>query len=1095
LTNVVTFSTTTYKTISTGSNIEFWTLDSEMSVLDSAITGGTWNTSTRVGALGINPEDITIDGDGFITPNTSHAPEELVPGEINESLGINVYTKNSRGGPVVLSSYINIVAGTTTTYTLGIVPPSVDNIMVTFNNNIFTYITGTNFTTSTYTINWATNQIIIPPQTVSGNLGYTIVSIGGGRSDKEAGVIDSASISMSGVSTVQVQSLSSYQTIKSAYVTLNGQKVESTGTGVYYQLTYANSINRRAAVNVYNLPIDKTNTVTAWFFGTFNKYFNEVREETFPITSSTYYTLSYPPGNIEPVAEEAIVELYDPATGRRNILRPPYVDYYKVLNAYSTTFTINNTGTYSLGSRLRVYVNGAELKPGFEYGVVNGTQVSINFGICQVNDVVAILSKPTIPNYDYDITGNVLSLEPGFPIGKQIKVITYNNHDDMFIRTEQFIGLAGRRYQISRPALNSNYVWVIVNGIPLVNILDYEILDDLVTVQISSRFEHTASDKITIISISDSPLATTVLGYRVFNDIFNRTHFKRLSKQNTTYLTQPLSFTDTEIHVADAGVLTPPLVAKNMPGVVIIDGERIEFFTVANNTLGQLRRSTLGTAPSFYSEENTKVIDQGLDQTVPYKENIYKQVLLTSTSTNTYSISAIDYVVNTGTFHQFMNNGITFTDRISAVDQVEVNYGGRRLSKAGTFHQDIAMSYDSPQLKYQGTITSVSLLPATTIIGTGYVLTDTKQVWVYEDSNELESVNGYVYRGLDYRDPEFTIDLICTTSTMVTTTSTLYATTTSVTIPSVPKILNTYTGVSRTYPNSDSNYGPGNLTTYTPSGPIMLMGKKYISSVNGGPLEVVFGKTTSASVSEVGYIVFTDWDVTFNVVNNYYQSLKTSVETTATYLQIVNRENDNPYSVVYKVDNVQRRENAPSRTGPGDDTYFWGLDVTFIGGIISIPDQPLWAGYENNADTGCECQCHPVSTLNVETPLNVDIGWSTDLINSSVDITSSTAILSTATSISTVTTFDQQIKLNIENGVQEGVKLTLVKREIPFVWNDIISSESTKSLVESKSTQARFLQSRPAELPDKYYYGGDPILSENDGYAITTHEGQPLEGY
>jgi hypothetical protein len=851
LTKVVTFNTTTLAPISTGSNIEFWTLDSEMSILDSAIKGGTWNTSTRVGALGINPEDITLDGDGFITADTSHAPEELVPGEVNESLGINVYTKNPQGGPIVLSSYINIVAGSTATQTLGIVPPSVDNIIVTFNNNIFTYITGTNFTPGTYTIDWVTNQIVVPPQAVSGNLGYTIVSIGGGRPTSEAGVIDSSSVSISGTSTVQVQSLSSYQTVKSAYVTLDGQRIESTGTtGVYYQLTYANSVNRRAAVNVYNLPTSKTNTVTAWFFGTYNKYFNEVKEETFPVTGNTYYTLSYPPGDIEPVAAQAIVELYDPATGQRNILRPPHTDYYKVLNAYSTTFTINNTGIYSLGSRLRVYVNGVELKPGFEYSVVGGTQIAINLGICQVNDVVAVLSKPATPNYDYDIVGNVLSLEPGFSTSKQIKVITYNNHDDMFIRTEQFIGLAGRRYQISRPVVNSNYVWVIVNGIPLVNILDYEILDDLVTVQISSRFEHTASDKITIISISDSPLATTVLGYRVFNDIFNRTHFKRLSKQNTTYLTQPLSFTDTKIHVADSSILTPPLVAKNMPGVVIIDGERIEFFTVTGNVLGQLRRSTLGTAPSFYSEENTKVIDQGLDQTVPYKENNYKQVLLTSTSTNTYTISSINQVVNTGTFHQFVNDGITFADDISAVDQVEVNYGGRKLNKVGTFHQDITMSYDSPQLKYQGTVTSVSLLPVTTVMGTGYVVADTNQVWVYEDSTKAESVNGYVYRGLDYREPEFTID-------------------------------------------------------------------------------------------------------------------------------------------------------ANSR----------------------------------------------------------------------------------------------QITLNIENGVQEGVKLTLSKREISLVWNDIVSSEITKSIMESSTTQAKFLQARPAELPDKYYYGGDPALYGNDGYAITTDEDQPLEGY
>jgi hypothetical protein len=265
--------------------------------------------------------------------------------------------------------------------------------------------------------------------------------------------------------------------------------------------------------------------------------------------------------------------------------------------------------------------------------------------------------------------------------------------------------------------------------------------------------------------------------------------------------------------------------------------------------LGQLRRTTLGTAPSFYSEENTKVIDQGLDQTVPYKENIYKQVLLTSTSTNTYSISSTNYVVNTGTYHQFINDGITLVDGIDAQDQVEVNYGGRRLSKVGTFHQDITVFSDTPKFNYQGTVTSISLLPATTVIGDGYVVTDSNQVWIYENSTELESVNGYVYHGLDYRDPEFTIDI-------------------------------------------DS----------------------------------------------------------------------------------------------------------------------------------------------------------------------------------------------------------QQITLNIENGVQEGVKLTLVKREISSVWNDQTNSESTKSLMESSTTQAKFLQARPAELPDKYYYGGDPGLVGDDGYAITTDQDQPIEG-
>ena len=49
--------------------------------------------------------------------------------------------------------------------------------------------------------------------------------------------------------------------------------------------------------------------------------------------------------------------------------------------------------------------------------------------------------------------------------------------------------------------------------------------------------------------------------------------------------------------------------------------------------------------------------------------------------------------------------------------------------------------------------------------------------------------------------------------------------------------------------------------------------------------------------------------------------------------------------------------------------------------------------------------------------------------------------------------------------------------------------------MESETTPARFLQARPAELPDKYYYGGDPALTEDSGFAILDEDNDPLEGY
>ena len=857
VTNRIVVNSATIRDIPVGSTMEFWTLDSNASILDSAIDGGSWTTGTRISALGILPEDITIDGDGFITPNTSHAPEELVPGEINESVGINVYTKNPQGAPTVLSSYVQIIANSTTTQQLSMVPPSINNIIVSFNGNIFTYNTTTNWNNiSEYTINWATNSIVVPPQPVNGQLGYMIVGIGGGRPDKESGVIDSSSVSIIGSTSTQVQSLASRLTVKSAYVTVNGLPITSDSSKTpYYELTYVSSGNRRAAVNVYGLSSSIENTVIAWFFGNFNKYFNEVREETILITNNTNYLLSYLPGNIEPAVEQAIVELYDPTTGYRKILRPPHADYYRVENTFNKQFTINNYGSYTTDERVRVYVNGKELRRGFDYEIISGNQVNIKASL-ELNDVIAIISKPNNSDWDYDIILPYLIISPGSNLtpGKQLRVITYNNHDTMLIRTERFPGVAGRRYRISRPVLDTNYLWVIVNGVPLVNRLDYEVLDDYITVQISSKFEHYDSDNITIISISNANLATTILGYRVFNDIFNRTHFKRLSKQNTTYLTRELNFTDTEIHVADASVLTPPLAAKNIPGVIIIDGERIEFFTITGNVLGQLRRSTLGTAPSFYSEEHTKVIDQSPEQTIPAKETVLSQTQLTSTSTNTYFIFSSPGILNTGTYYQFNNNGIALSANYNAADQIEVIYGGRKLRKAGIFHQDIVTSYDSPKFVLNGSVNSVDQLPITTVLGTGYIVTATNQVWVYENSQELSSVNGYIYHGLDYIPAEFNVTL----------------------------------------------------------------------------------------------------------------------------------------------------SNLPNITA--------------------------------------------------------------------------------------------KLVLNIQEGLKPGVKLTVIKREAT-VWNDIINTSQTRSIMDSITVPAKFIQARPAELPDKYYYGGDVALVDDAGYSITTNDDQPLEDF
>jgi hypothetical protein len=790
-TRVVTFNSTLTASVFPGDVIEFWSYDSSASILDSAIEGGTWNglTGNHVGGLGIRPEDIVIDGDNFITSNTDNAPEEFVPGQSADSVGINVYTKNPTGAPVIFSSNFDVYASNSNTVkVLSITPPAATYITVSFDNKIFAYNTTTNFTTSTeFTINWATNELIIPPQTVNGKLGYTVISIGGGRSDTEAGVIDSDIVTTYD-STAQVQSLSDYNSIKSAYVAVNGIAISATtSTDNYgYMLTHVNEHNYRAAVNVYNLPPGE-NTVQAWFFANDYKYFNEIKEEVFNAGNQAVFELSHPPGNIEPAVAQAIVEIVE--NGQRRRLRPPYISYYEVVGA-GTTFAIDSTrpwppNTFPDKSKVRVYVNGNALTVfDFDLNATAGT-ITIHSEFITLRDVVAIVGLPEAfeltPDgqayqhlYDYDIIGNELRL-PDVHDSGELRVLTFTDHDGMMMRTERFDGNPSRRYKISRAVIDVNYIWVQVNGIPLTSKLDYEILDDQVTVQISDAFVHTQEDDIVISSISSTQLASTILGYRIFTDIFNRTHFKRLSKQNSTYLTQPLKFTDTEIHVADSTVISDPIMHKKMPGVVIIDGERIEFFVKEGNVLKQLRRSTLGTSPSYYSQENTKVIDQSYDQTIPYNENIRRQyhyttstvnniVLDTDSNSYTFVINTTTSVVNTGTQNQVSSDGITLSKNPSfrAVDQVLVYYGGRLLRKDGMYSHDTTLSYDSPQFTVIGSTSTSTKLPDPNIIdlkiGDAYIVTATNQVWIYGESSDVDAVNGFVYRGLRYLPPEFTIN-------------------------------------------------------------------------------------------------------------------------------------------------------------------------------------------------------------------------------------------------------------------------------------------------------------------------------------------------
>jgi hypothetical protein len=431
----------------------------------------------------------------------------------------------------------------------------------------------------------------------------------------------------------------------------------------------------------------------------------------------------------------------------RKRLLPPLTSYYEV-RGNQVTFAIDNkhehpTNTYNMDN-VRVYVNGVQLRPGFDY-TIDGDYSTITVANNLLNNGDALAITGVI-NYEYVITGNLLELAT--PVkNTTLKVTSFTNHDNMMIKTERFDGNAYRKYVLSFPALYDNYVWVYVDGIPLTARYDFEILDDLRTIQLSDSVNNGST--ILITTVNPPSYGSQVLGFRVFNDIFNRSHYKRLSSFYSTTLSQPLHYNDSEIYVTDASKLIPPNPLTNKPGVVLIDGERIEFLFKDGNILRQLRRSTLGTGPAIISNAGTTVLDQSLQQTIETVD---------STLVQTTSTTALIYVINTVT-NSITGDGIKLTPGIPAIDQISVYYGGRQLRKSELVVHDPVKAYDT-------TSSSISILPPefsvdndfpTTVLvtemvtgghvqyGSGWVLhenADTMQIqpgWIMQDAN------GYKY--------------------------------------------------------------------------------------------------------------------------------------------------------------------------------------------------------------------------------------------------------------------------------------------------------------------------------------------------------------
>ena len=634
---------------------------------DTALSGG---DLAYTSARGIAAEEIIVDGDGFVTATTSSGPEEVVPGQILDTLDIKVYTRDSAGQGVISSQ--SYIMDSTLVYDLGVTPNSSDAVIVKVANVILPQ--------TDYTINWAANTVTLNTADLGAEL--SIVTVAQGTQN----ILDFGQL-VGDDSTTEFETTVAWETGATVYASING--VQQTVVAFKSETTPKTVIRFDEVVAtgaVINYTVFAADTQVNY---------SQITKDTFTGNAvTTTFTLANAPLYATPTEHNVIVKI-DNA-----ILNAGYNIQYTIPATNQREFPLEifqmPAGSLDVAD-LKVFLNGVEITTPLQWRFeIANSSITLADNIGLPGELLEIY---VITDGDYRIDSNTITLTTAPASNAVVEIIQFTNHNligierinyDVVARTTlieadvdyiTYNRVTVGEITLRKPAVDAQYVWVSVNGELLTPSVDYSITDDKLKVQLVRQ--PTANDVIDVIHFT-APVSTPKFAYRQFKDMLNRTHFKRLDTAPAK-LAQNLNYYDLRIELDNASELSEPNKGQNLPGVIFIDGERIEYFVKEVNTLRQLRRGTLGTGVKTSHTINTKVYDQNISKTVPYKDQ-----------TLSYNVSYVEEGIK-----KLGANGLTATFGIgypvASINEIEVFVGGVRMRKTALDVFNPATALDSPQ--------------------------------------------------------------------------------------------------------------------------------------------------------------------------------------------------------------------------------------------------------------------------------------------------------------------------------------------------------------------------------------------------------------
>jgi hypothetical protein len=701
---------------------------------DPAILDARYRSSYLDTFLGTRPTDINVDGGAYISPFTSHAPEELVPGAEFDTLDMRVYTtpgsdwlQRGHGFPGAHRRYV--YDGSPLSFE-GIIPNPM--VVVMFNVTL-------GIETEPMIYDWANYQLIDPLYTSPGDtVDVYVTGVGGGNQLMYDTYLGSTLTNGNEIIIPFPTSTAPNPPIDSIYEFLiyNGE------TRLYQNIDYTyapHGVNKTKITFTHSYgDTDRINLV-AFGYGyngtTYNWSLPEFDTPFIVVTDPNQYTYTFT-NDMQGTNPINTLVVYN---GTR---LTPYEGIRHVGNGYQTTYALPDRGGYApslvANNDVEVYVDSQPQIQNVNFIVDPWDGISLTRTITFISGAPAAGSVINIgvrTIAQYWITGNEITIraDQGITLneGDVIEVVSWGDTREQDFLTQVFVGPPGV-YDTGRPIITPERVLVNLDGYWL-------FYGDGFTVEGSNvvilQPAVTSTSVVAITSFTQN-VVPEAMAFRIFQDMRGVQLTYRITPDTTTTLIADVSATDDIIYVDNVLTLPEPNFDNNIWGTITIGAERIMYRNrdTITNTVSGLLRGTAGTAITshvtgdlVYSLGNNNLLPQEYQDYIVSNSTLgngqYVNGVLTGTtvftaadislalsgatiwvSTNSYSMG--DAVVNGGNYYRAIidvpaNTSINSTEYWEPTSHALQVYLGGILQTSGytvTSENPVEITFTSPPL-------------------------------------------------------------------------------------------------------------------------------------------------------------------------------------------------------------------------------------------------------------------------------------------------------------------------------------------------------------------------------------------------------------